>query len=65
MRAPQAAGKVHSDMERGFIRAEVVHCDDLIALGSEARCRESGLLRVEGKEYAVKDGDVIRFRFNV
>lgn len=64
-KAPQAAGKVHSDMERGFIRAEVVHYHDLVACGSIAAAREKGLLRLEGKEYVVQDGDVIEFRFNV
>lgn len=63
--APRAAGKIHSDIERGFIRAEVVRWDDLIKHGSEAKCREAGLLRVEGKEYIVQDGDVVNFRFNV
>lgn len=63
--APQAAGQVHSDMERGFIRAEVVTYDDLIAVGSVAAAREKGLLRLEGREYIVRDGDVIRFRFAV
>ncbi|HTE55168.1 MAG TPA: DUF933 domain-containing protein [Kofleriaceae bacterium] len=63
--APRAAGKIHSDIERGFIRAEVVRWDDLIALGSEAKCRDVGKLRVEGKEYVVQDGDVVNFRFNV
>jgi GTP-binding protein YchF len=63
--APRAAGKIHSDIERGFIRAEVIRCDDLLALGSEARCREAGKLRVEGKDYVVQDGDVVHFRFNV
>jgi GTP-binding protein YchF len=63
--ALRAAGKVHSDMERGFIRAEVVKFEDLIELGSEAKCREAGKLRVEGKEYVVCDGDVVYFRFNV
>ncbi len=64
-RAPAAAGVIHSDFERGFIAAEVVHFDDLIALGSHAKAREAGKLRIEGKEYEVKDGDVIEFRFNV
>jgi hypothetical protein len=64
-RAPRAAGKIHSDIERGFIRAEVVRWEDLIELGSEARCREAGKLRVEGKDYIVSDGDVVNFRFNV
>ena len=63
--APRAAGKIHSDIERGFIRAEVVRWDDLVALGSEAKCRDVGKLRVEGKEYVVQDGDVVNFRFNV
>jgi GTP-binding protein YchF len=63
--APKAAGKIHSDIERGFIRAEVVRWDDLIRLGSEAKCREAGKLRSEGKEYVIQDGDVINFRFNV
>jgi GTP-binding protein YchF len=64
-RAPQAAGKIHSDIERGFIRAEVIWWEDLIAEGSEAKCRELGKLRIEGKDYVVKDGDVVHFRFNV
>jgi GTP-binding protein YchF len=64
-RAQQAAGTIHSDIERGFIRAEVVAYDDLMAAGSLAACREKGTLRLEGKEYAVQDGDVINFRFNV
>ena len=63
--APQAAGKIHSDIERGFIRAEVVPWQDLIELGSEAKCKEAGKLRVEGKDYRVQDGDVVNFRFNV
>ncbi len=64
-RAPRAAGKIHSDIERGFIRAEVIHWRDLLELGSEAKCREAGKQRIEGKEYIVQDGDVINFRFNV
>ena len=64
-RARKAAGKVHSDIERGFIRAEVVAYDDFIALGSEAKCREAGKLRLEGKDYVVQDGDIIHFRFAV
>ena len=60
-----AAGKIHSDIARGFIRAEVVPFADLVELGSEARCREAGKLRLEGKDYVVADGDVIHFRFNV
>jgi GTP-binding protein YchF len=63
--APRAAGKIHSDIERGFIRAEVIRYEDLIELGSEAKCREQGKLRVEGKEYVIQDGDVVNFRFNV
>ncbi|MGQ0809692.1 MAG: redox-regulated ATPase YchF [Nitrospiraceae bacterium] len=65
MKAPQAAGKIHSDMERGFIRAEVYHYDDLLACGSEARVKEKGLFRLEGKDYVMKEGDVVFFRFNV
>jgi GTP-binding protein YchF len=64
-RAQQAAGAVHSDIERGFIRAEVVSFEDLMAAGSIAACRERGTLRLEGKDYVVRDGDVINFRFNV
>ena len=64
-RAQVAAGTIHSDIERGFIRAEVVAFDDLVAAGSLAACREKGTLRLEGKEYVVRDGDVINFRFNV
>jgi GTP-binding protein YchF len=63
--APKAAGVIHSDFERGFIRAEVIWWEDLIALGSESKCRDAGKLRLEGKEYVVQDGDVIHFRFNV
>ncbi|CCO06941.1 redox-regulated ATPase YchF [Desulforamulus hydrothermalis] len=63
--AKRAAGKIHSDIERGFIRAEVVAFDDLAAAGSLAKAREKGLLRLEGKEYIVQDGDIINFRFNV
>ena len=64
-KAPAAAGVIHTDFERGFIAAEVVHYDDLVALGSKAAARDAGKLRIEGKEYTVKDGDVIEFRFNV
>ena len=64
-KAPQAAGKIHSDIERGFIRAEVVSYDDLINLKSLVAAREKGLVRSEGKEYVMKDGDVVLFRFNV
>jgi hypothetical protein len=63
--AQRAAGKIHSDIERGFIRAETIRVEDLLALKSEAKCREAGKLRLEGKEYVVVDGDVINFRFNV
>jgi len=63
--APQAAGKIHTDFERGFIRAEVQGWEDLVRLGSEAAVKAKGLLRVEGKEYVVQDGDVMHFRFNV
>src|SRR4051794_33097360 len=64
-KAPAAAGVIHSDFERGFIAAETIHFDDLVSLGSLAKGREAGKLRIEGKEYVVKDGDVIEFRFNV
>ncbi len=64
-KAPQAAGKIHTDFERGFIRAEVVSYDDLISLGSLSAAKEKGVVGLEGKEYVVKDGDVILFRFNV
>ena len=64
-KAPQAAGKIHSDFERGFIRAEIVSYDDLMACGTYAAAKEKGLVRLEGKEYIVKDGDIILFRFNV
>lgn len=63
--AKKAAGKIHSDIERGFIRAEVVAYDDFITCGSETKCREAGKLRLEGKDYVVKDGDIIHFRFAV
>lgn len=64
-KAPQAAGKIHSDFERGFIRAEIVSYDDLMDCGTYAAAKEKGLVRLEGKEYVVKDGDIILFRFNV
>src|ERR1700694_3440513 len=64
-KAPAAAGAIHSDFERGFIAAETIHYDDLVALGSIAKGREAGKLRIEGKDYEVRDGDVIFFRFNV
>ncbi|SDL16539.1 hypothetical protein SAMN04488034_102490 [Salinimicrobium catena] len=63
--APQAAGVIHTDFEKGFIRAEVIAYDDYVSLGSEAKVKEAGKMRVEGKEYIVKDGDVMHFRFNV
>lgn len=65
MKAPQCAGVIHSDFERGFIRAETVSFDDLLAAGSHNAAKEAGKVRLEGKEYEVKDGDVIHFRFNV
>lgn len=64
-KAPQAAGKIHSDFERGFIKAEVVNYRDLLEQGSLSAAREKGLVGIEGKDYVVKDGDVILFRFNV
>ena len=64
-KAPQAAGKIHSDFERGFIKAEVINYRDLLDCGSNAKAKEKGLVRMEGKEYVVQDGDVILFRFNV
>jgi ribosome-binding ATPase len=65
MKAPQCAGVIHTDFEKGFIRAEVYHVDDLLTLGSEQKVKEAGKLRVEGKEYVAKDGDIMHFRFNV
>ena len=65
MKAPQTAGIIHSDFERGFIRAEVIKYEDYVALGSEAKCREAGKIAVEGKDYVVQDGDIMHFRFNV
>ncbi|TCJ19101.1 redox-regulated ATPase YchF [Flaviaesturariibacter flavus] len=64
-KAPQAASVIHTDFEKGFIKAEVIGYDDYVQYGSEAACREAGKLRIEGKEYIVKDGDVMHFRFNV
>lgn len=64
-KAPKAAGKIHSDIERGFIRAEIVSFDDLVKCGSEAKAKEAGLFRLEGKDYIMQDGDVVNFRFNV
>ena len=64
-KAPQAAGTIHTDFERGFIRAEIVPYETLVAEGSLSTCKEKGLIRSEGKEYIMKDGDVTLFRFNV
>ena len=64
-KAPAAAGVIHGDFERGFIAAEVIHYDDFVELGGKVAGRDAGKLRIEGKEYVVKDGDVIEFRFNV
>lgn len=64
-KAPECAGIIHTDFEKGFIKAEVYHCDDLFALKSEAKLKEAGKFRIEGKEYLVKDGDIVHFRFNV
>jgi hypothetical protein len=64
-KAPAAAGKIHSDLERGFIRAEVVNFDDLMNAGTYAKAKDAGCVRLEGKEYVIKDGDVVLFRFNV
>tara|TARA_R110000868_G_scaffold100129_5_gene275472 strand:- start:7901 stop:9013 length:1113 start_codon:yes stop_codon:yes gene_type:complete len=64
-KAPQAAGVIHTDFERGFIKAEVFHCEDLFKFGTESKVKEAGKFRVEGKEYEVKDGDIMHFRFNV
>jgi len=63
--APQAAGVIHTDFEKGFIKAEVIRHEDLLELRTEAACREKGKLRIEGKEYVVQDGDVMHFRFSV
>ena len=64
-KAPQAAGVIHTDFERGFIKAEVIWWEDLVKLGSEAACRANAKLNLEGKDYVVRDGDVIHFKFNV
>ena len=64
-KAPQAAGKIHSDIERGFIKAEIVNYDDLMKEGSMNACKEKGLVRQEGKEYIMQDGDIVLFKFNV
>ena len=63
-KAPQAAGKIHSDFEKGFIKAEVVSYDDLVEAGSFLKAKEKGKVRIEGKEYVIQDGDVVLFRFN-
>ena len=63
--APKAAGAIHSDFERGFIKAETVDCDDLVKCGSVGHARETGHYRIEGRDYVVKDGDVLLFKFNV
>ena len=64
-KAPQAAGKIHTDFEKGFIRAEVVAYDDLVSCGTMAAAKEKGLVRLEGKDYVMQDGDIVLFRFNV
>lgn len=64
-KAPEAAGKIHSDIERGFIRAEIVSFDELMREGSMVAAKEKGLVRSEGKEYIMQDGDIVLFRFNV
>jgi ribosome-binding ATPase YchF (GTP1/OBG family) len=64
-KAPQAAGKIHTDIERGFIRAEITAFDQLVEAGSDVKAKELGITRIEGKEYIMKDGDVTYFRFNV
>ena len=64
-KAPQAAGVIHTDFEKGFIKAEVYHYDDLVEFGTESKVKEAGKFRIEGKEYEVKDGDIVHFRFNV
>jgi GTP-binding protein YchF len=64
-KAPQAAGVIHTDFEKGFIKAEVIWWEDFVKLGGEARCRDAGKLGIEGREYVVRDGDVMHFRFNV
>jgi ribosome-binding ATPase YchF (GTP1/OBG family) len=63
--APQAAGVIHTDFERGFIRAEVIACEDYVACGGELGAKEAGKMKLEGRDYVVRDGDVIYFRFNV
>ena len=63
--APQAAGVIHTDFQRGFIKAEIVSYDDLVAFGSMLKAKEAGKVRMEGKDYVMRDGDVVHFRFNV
>ena len=63
--APQAAGVIHTDFEKGFIKAEVIWWDDFVKLGGESKCRDAGKLAIEGKDYVMRDGDVVHFRFNV
>ena len=63
--APQAAGVIHSDFEKGFIRAEIMKYGDIVRLKSEQAIKDAGLLRIEGKEYLIEDGDIVHFRFNV
>jgi hypothetical protein len=65
MKAPECAGIIHSDFEKGFIRAETISYEDLIIAGSESKAKEMGKFRLEGKEYRAKDGDVFHFRFNI
>ncbi|MEL7597567.1 MAG: DUF933 domain-containing protein, partial [Clostridiaceae bacterium] len=64
-KAPEAGGKIHSDIERGFIRAEIISYDKLVECGSESAAREKGFFRLEGKDYIMQNGDVVHFRFNV
>ena len=64
-KAPQAAGVIHTDFEKGFIKAEIIWWEDLVKLGGEAACRAAGKLAIEGKDYVMRDGDVVHFRFNV
>jgi ribosome-binding ATPase YchF (GTP1/OBG family) len=65
MKAPKCAGIIHTDFERGFIRAEVMSYDDLVEYGTELKVKEAGKVRLEGKEYQMQDGDIVYFRFNV
>jgi ribosome-binding ATPase YchF (GTP1/OBG family) len=64
-KAPQAAGEIHTDIERGFIRAEIISYDDYVAVGSRTAARDKGLARLEGKDYVMQEGDIVDFRFNV